>query len=221
MAPLVSPAARSRLSMAVVMSVGLALLYMAFWHQPPSIANALLKASAVAVLAIYAGFQARIFDGRLIAAVLAFGAIGDALLEWRLEVGAVSFLIGHALAMTLYFRNWRPLSFVQRFPAALLVAGSVGLAASLVPPAQMIGVAVYAFFVSGMAASAWTSRFPRDRVALGAALFLASDLLLFARMGALAGAPWIGVAVWVSYIAGQVLICVGVTQALAADRDAR
>ncbi len=202
----------------IMVSLALALIYMAVWHQPPSVALALLKASAVAALAVYAASQARDVDGRLIAVVLSFGALGDALLEWRLEAGAGAFIIGHALAMLLYFRNWRVLTFAARVPAPLLVGASVGLAALLVPPARMTGVAVYAFFVSGMAASAWTSRFPRNRVALGAALFLASDMLIFARMGPLAGQAWVNIAVWVLYIAGQVLICLGVTRTLATGK---
>ena len=212
---------RLRATVPIIASVALALLYMAFWHQPHSLAVPLLKASAVAVLAGYAATQARDFDGRLLAAVLSFGALGDALLEWRLEVGALAFLVGHALAMLLYLRNWRPLNFAQRLSAVLLVAASVGVAASLVPPSKEFGVAVYAFFVSGMAASAWTSRFPRNMVALGAVLFLASDMLIFAHMGPLAEADWVRVAVWVLYIAGQLLICVGVTQKLAPERSKR
>ena len=213
--------ARPHFPLPLIASIVLAALYMVFWREPPSIAGALLKASAVAVLAGYAAVQARDFDGRLLVAVLTFGALGDALLEWRLEAGAGAFIIGHALAMLLYFRNWRALNFVQRMPGPVLVGASVGFAATLVPPSQETGVAIYAFFVSGMAASAWTSRFPRNRVALGAILFLASDMLIFARMGPLADAVWVRVAVWVLYIAGQLLISVGVTQTLAAARRAR
>jgi len=73
-----------------------------------------------------------------------------------------------------------------------------------------------------MAASAWLSRFPRRQVALGAAMFVASDLLIFARMGPLAGvAPgWVGFAVWGLYFAGQALVCVGVVRALTRNGQA-
>jgi uncharacterized membrane protein YhhN len=67
-----------------------------------------------------------------------------------------------------------------------------------------------------MAACARMSRFPRGWVALGALMFLASDLLIFARAGPLAGQAWVGFGVWSLYFAGQALICLGVTQGLAA-----
>jgi len=45
------------------------------------------------------------------------------------------------------------------------------------------GVAVYSLGLALMAATAWTSRFPRFRVGIGAVMFLVSDLLIFGRMG--------------------------------------
>ena len=61
-----------------------------------------------------------------------------------------------------------------------------------------------------MAASAWTSSFPRYRVGLGAVMFVASDLLIFAHMGTLASSPLPGLLIWPLYYFGQFLICVGV-----------
>src|SRR3546814_16245293 len=43
--------------------------------------------------------------------------------------------------------------------------------------------AVYSLFAAAMAAAAWTSRFPRYRTGIGAMLFLASDLFIFAGEG--------------------------------------
>ena len=203
----------SKSQILVVMAIALAALFMAVSHQPPSLANALLKASAVTLLTIYAAIEARSFDGWLLVAILAFGAAGDALLEWRLEIGAAAFIAGHVLAMALYFRNWRPrITFSQRLLAALVVPLSVFIAATLVPVKDMIPVAIYAFFVSGMAASAWTSRFSRYRTGIGAMLFLTSDLLIFARMGPLALSALPGLLIWPLYVAGQVMICVGVVR---------
>ena len=65
-----------------------------------------------------------------------------------------------------------------------------------------------------MAAAAWTSRFPRYLVGTGAMMFLASDLIIFARMGPLAGAVGAGLAIWLLYYAGQVLVTLGVTRVL-------
>ena len=76
------------------------------------------------------------------------------------------------------------------------------------------GVAFYTLGLSLMAATAWTSRFPRFTVGLGALLFLISDLVIFAKMGPLPETFLSGLAVWVPYYGGQRLICVGVVRAL-------
>ena len=70
-------------------------------------------------------------------------------------------------------------------------------------------VALYALALGGMAAAAWSSAFPRYRVGLGAVLFVASDLLIFARMGLLADSPLPSLLIWPLYYFGQFLICVG------------
>ena len=200
----------------LVLGLILAALYPLTWSWPPSLSLALFKGAAVALFAVTAARTACGFDGWLFVTVMAFGALGDVLIEWRQDAGAGAFIGGHVAAMTLYFRNWRPgLTFVRRLAASLFVGACCALAMLLVPPAMTTGVAIYAFFVSGMTASAWTSRFPRDRVALGALLFLASDMLIFARMGPLAAAGWITLAIWVLYVAGQALICIGVKATLA------
>jgi uncharacterized membrane protein YhhN len=68
-----------------------------------------------------------------------------------------------------------------------------------------------------MAASAWISRFPRYLTGIGAMMFLGSDLLIFARLGPLAGSALPGLLIWPLYFAGQVLIAWGVTQTLKQD----
>jgi len=176
------------------------------------------KVAGVGLLAVWCALHARSADGWLIAAVMAFGAIGDMLIEWRLEAGAAAFIVGHVIAMGLYFRNWRPrISFSQRLLAALVVPASVFIAATIVPPDIMTRIAIYTFFVGGMAASAWTSRFPRYRAGIGAMMFLASDLLIFARMGALSGSLLPDLLIWPLYFAGQVLIAYGVVRTLSTD----
>jgi uncharacterized membrane protein YhhN len=179
------------------------------------------KGAGVGLLALWCALQARALDGWLITGVMAFGALGDVLLDAVGQTaGAAAFIVGHGLAMLLYFRNWRPrISFSQRLLAALVVPLSVFIAASLVSQAEMLPIAAYTFFVSGMAASAWTSRFPRYRTGIGAMMFLASDLLIFARMGPLASAGWVTFAIWALYFGGQVLIALGVVNTLVKPRD--
>jgi uncharacterized membrane protein YhhN len=174
------------------------------------------KGAGVALLAVWCAMQARSLDGWLIAAVMAFGALGDVLLETAgLTTGAVAFVAGHVLAMVLYFRNGRPrLTFSQRLLAALVVPLSVFIATTLVAANNMVPIAVYTFFVAGMAASAWTSRFPRYRTGIGAMMFLVSDLLIFAEIGPLSGSPVPGLLIWLLYFGGQVLIAWGVVRTL-------
>ena len=65
-----------------------------------------------------------------------------------------------------------------------------------------------------MVCAAWSSSFNRYRVGLGAVLFLASDLLIFARMGPLATSALPVLLVWPLYYFGQLLICTGVIASL-------
>ena len=176
------------------------------------------KGAGVALLALYAGLSARSVDGWLICAVMALGAAGDVLLGAAgFVVGGGAFLVGHLVAIVLYQRNRRSdLAWPDGLLAAAFVAAVVA-AAFLLPSdrAGAPGVAVYAAGLSCMAASAWLSRFPRNRVALGALMFVASDLLIFARTGPLAGSGWwLGFAIWGLYFAGQLLVCVGVVRDL-------
>ena len=174
------------------------------------------KGAGVGLLALLAASQARNLDGWLLAGLLAFGALGDILLVGSMTAGAIAFMIGHVIAVWLFLRNRRPrLSMSQRALALLVIPASV-LIAWLLPAdrAQAIGVAVYALFVAAMAATAWASRFPRYVTGIGAMMFLASDLIIFARMGPIAGAAWAGTLIWLLYYAGQVLITLGVTRVL-------
>jgi uncharacterized membrane protein YhhN len=80
--------------------------------------------------------------------------------------------------------------------------------------AQAPNIALYALALGAMAAGAWASVFPRYRVGAGAALFLLSDLLLFAEMGPLQGSIVPQILVWPVYYLGQLLIATGVAQTL-------
>jgi len=192
--------------------------YIAAWSlalpQPLELA---WKGTGVGLLAVYAALQARDRNGWLLTAVMTLGFLGDVLLGVQFIVGAVAFLIGHVVAIGLYLTNRRPaLTGSQRALALLLVPAAVVIA-FLLPAdrAAAPGVAFYTLGLSLMAATAWTSRFPRFTVGLGALMFLVSDLVIFAKMGPLPDTFLTGLAVWVPYYGGQLLICVGVAGALA------
>jgi len=166
------------------------------------------KGAGVALLGVYALLRHKGADSRLIAAVMTLGALGDVAIEILLEAGAGFFLIGHLVAIALYLRHRR----------AVLVPTqkAAGLALLVLTPVAAWGLtrdlaaAGYALGLGAMAAAAWTSSFPRYRVGLGAVLFVASDLLIFARMGPLAASALPGLLVWPLYYFGQVLIATGV-----------
>lgn len=170
------------------------------------------KGAGVALLALWARIGADTLDKKLIAAALALGALGDVLLETHgLTTGALAFVAGHVVATILFVRNRRgPLWH------AGLIAAAVAFAAWWLPAdrSAATGVAIYALALGTMAGTARISRFPERIVALGAILFVLSDLLIFARMGSLANSPIPGLLIWPTYFAGQALIAWGVVTTL-------
>ncbi|WP_052072008.1 lysoplasmalogenase family protein [Sphingopyxis sp. MWB1] len=187
----------------------------------------LWKASGVALLAAWAAVNARgdkaaMLDGRLIAAALACGALGDWLLDARGMVqGGAAFAVGHGVAIFLYWRNRRAaLAPSQRalvgltVPLALVIVWALARGA---PPELAAAAIGYTAIVAVMAAAAWASRFPRYRTGVGAMLFLLSDLIIFAGEGG-AMAPdlraWL---VWPLYFGGQALIAWGVVSSLSRE----
>ena len=176
----------------------------------------LWKGAGVGFLAIYALRRVRGFEGRLIAVVMAFGALGDMLIELDLILGAGAFLIGHCFAIILYLRHRRPeTAFSQKLFAILLVPITVFVAWSLpFDRAEAPGIAIYTAFLAVMAATAWTSEFPRYRVGIGALLFIISDLFIFSRSGFLQNSVIPDWTVWPIYYVGQFLIATGVVRAL-------
>ncbi|VAW00868.1 FIG028593: membrane protein [hydrothermal vent metagenome] len=178
------------------------------------------KGAGVGFLSIYALRRVAGFDGKLIAAVMAFGALGDILIELDMILGAVAFLIGHCIAITLYLRHRRPrTSFSQKIFAILLVPITVFIAWSLpFDRGEALGIAIYSAFLAAMAAMAWTSRFPRYRVGTGVIFFVVSDLLIFSRVGFLQNSDIPMWGVWPLYFAGQFLIATGVVRTLRTEK---
>ena len=186
--------------------------YATHWITVAPAADVIWKGAGVGLLALWAALQARDTDGWLIAAALALGATGDVLLETHgLTIGAVAFLAGHVVAATLYLRN-RSGPIWQAGVIALAV-----IATAWILPADRSaapGIALYAAGLGTMFGTAAISRFPQGSVGLGAALFVLSDLLLFGRMGPMAGSALPDLLIWPTYFAGQALIAWGVVRSL-------
>ena len=172
------------------------------------------KGAGVALLAAYAWLHHPSRNAHLIALVMALGAVGDMLLELYFTAGAAAFFLGHLAAIALYLRHRREHPTASQKAAAVATLIGVPLISWQLTHAPE--VAFYALSLAGMAASAWLSNFPRYRVGLGAMMFVASDLQIFARMGPLAGSSVADLLIWPLYYFGQFLICTGVVTTLRA-----
>lgn len=178
----------------------------------PELFLMLVKGAAVGSLAIYAFLRHGGPDARLLGWALVAAALGDMGMQYDIAVGGMLFLLFHLFAVMLFMRHRRP---------ALSPSQSwlVGVTFCLTPliawllPADREGawqVGLYGAALGAMAASAWASSFPRYRVGAGAMLFVASDLLIFAQMGPLAGHFLPEFMVWPLYYLGVLLIATGV-----------
>lgn len=175
-----------------------------------------LKGAGVALLAVYAFRRGVGMDGLLLTTYLAFGALGDVLIEIAITYGGAAFFAGHIAAIAMFLRNRReaPTGSQRAAGAALLLLTPV--LCWLLSGSYEVGL--YGLALGGMAAGAWMSRFPRYRVGTGAVLFVISDLLIFSEMGNINLAPLPHYLIWPLYFVGQLLIAVGVVQTLLADR---
>lgn len=182
------------------------------WTAFPEIYLIPVKGAAAALLGVYAFVRHSGPDVRLLVWALGMAALGDMAMEVDPQIGGLLFFGYHVLALGIFLRHRRPgLAGSQKWLAA-----SVFLLTPLIAwlLAGELPVAFYALALGAMAASAWASSFPRYRVGAGAMLFVASDLLIFARMGPLADGFMAEVMIWPIYYLGLFLITTGVVQSL-------
>ena len=177
---------------------------------------ALWKGAGVGFLAVYAAHRGRGREGALLAVVMTLCALADVVLEFSFLFGGGIFAVAHLVAIALYLSNRREAPTISQNAAglALLVFTPVLAAMLTYPLDNWFLVALYALVVGGMAATAWTSRFPRYRVGTGAVLFVISDLVIFAREAGHLPTEWAEWLVWPLYYGGQFLIATGVVQTL-------
>jgi uncharacterized membrane protein YhhN len=178
----------------------------------PDIYEWAIKGAGAAFLAIYALTRHQGRDARQIAVVMAFGALGDVLIELDLVWGALAFLLGHLIAIQLYLRHHRTVLSPSQKLAGLSFLVLIPLIAFFLPVDRSAapGLALYATGLGAMTAAAWSSTFSRYRVGIGAVMFAVSDLLIFSRMGPLSGSVLPDFLIWPLYYFGQFLICIGV-----------
>ncbi|MEM7778963.1 MAG: lysoplasmalogenase family protein [Pseudomonadota bacterium] len=178
----------------------------------------LLKGAGVGFLSIYAMRRAPGLDGKLLAFALALSAMADMALEISLIAGGALFAASHAVAIGLYLRNRRERTVMsQRMLAFALVIAAPVISYYL---SGRTDIGVYGAVLGAMAAAAWTSRFPRYRVGIGAMLFVVSDWLIFSQEGPLDLGILPDLLIWPLYFIAQVMIATGVTQTLRGERVA-
>jgi YhhN family len=180
------------------------------------------KGASVGLLALFAALNAKSLDGWLLTTVLVLSAVSDMLIVTIGSIeGGIAFMVADAIAITLYARNLAHPFFSLRSVAALTLVPLASLFSYVIVTdrAEAPNIAIFVTPLAAMTAFAWLSRFPRHLTAFGATLILLSDLLIFTRQGPLVGIPWLSYAVWLSYFAGEVMVCVGVVSVLTSSRD--
>jgi uncharacterized membrane protein YhhN len=176
--------------------------YFTHWMDLAGWPKVVWKGSGVGLLAVWAFSQGRPWIGL----VLAVEALGDVLLETSgLIVGAVPFLLGHILALGFYLQSRRGPFYVP-----VLTAVGVSLAAYLL--SGDAGVAFYALALGAMMGAALNSGFARATLGAGAVLLVASDLLIFSKLGPIGHTEFADLLIWPTYFIGQALIAWGVVR---------
>lgn len=207
-------------------SVALSILYYLIADQPlgevfvlPGLYEILLKGSCVMLLALYAFRRAPGLDGALIGVALALSACADMALEIDFLVGGAFFAMSHAVAIYVYLRNRRERVTISQWLFAIAIFIATPAMTWLL--SERVEVIAYSLFLGAMAAMAWTSRFPRYRVGIGAVLFVVSDWLIFSEMGSFNLGELPRLLVWPLYYSGQLMIATGVVQTLRGERTPR
>lgn len=198
-------------------SLAFGLTYPLSWQfDMPELLSIVWKMGGVGLLTGYALRRHHSGEFLLLAAVMAFWALGDGLLELDMIWGAIAFATGHVVAIGLFLRHRRVKPTRSQMLLAIAVFVLAPDIAYFLPGDRSFGIqaAVYTLFVAAMAGCAWNSNFPRYRVGLGAMAFVASDLLIFARAGVLAEAGWVSLAIWMLYYGGVLMIATGVVTTL-------
>ena len=204
-------------------SVAVAILFCALrLTRVPELWLLALPGAATGLLGLYAVLQHAGRDSRHLAAMMAVAAVRDVAFQIDLAVSALVFFVYHLLAISLYLRHPREHATATQKAAALAMLLITPALAWLLPADRGLepAVALYGLALGGMASSAWMSAFPRYRVGIGAALLLASDLVVIAGLGPLAGQQLPDALTWPLYYVGQLLITVGVVQTLRSNNAA-
>ncbi len=201
----------------LLLAAAAAVLYAFMVFQAPSWRRTAVKTISVVLLAALAWLE---HGPLLLVAALVFGAAGDAFLsrdgERAFLAGLASFLVAHLLYIALFVVAGAGVALFGAEPwrmvAALVVILFAGAMAGFLWPAlpseMRAPVAAYVVAIAVMGIAALSVR--GIGVALGAALFIASDAILATEKFRLDPASpqrrWMSPAVWVLYWTAQATI---------------
>mgnify|MGYP003138206045 CR=1 FL=1 len=194
----------------------LALAYLfAGWLPVAYPATVALKASGILLLAVYAARQ----NAYLLAMALAFSAIGDAMLALeplRMTLGIAAFGLAHLLYGTLFLRKLRgagvrspwgvPLAFIILvYGAFILYWFQPGMGDLRIPATLYNGIILVMAVLAVLSKARWLA-------VTGALLFVGSDTLIALDLFRDYDPAWRGPAVWISYVAAQFCLTLGLVR---------
>lgn len=170
--------------------------------------------ASVGTLALYALLTARDLNGWLLTAVMLISATSDVLLVIiGRDFGAMCFVVADFIAILLYYRNFRTKVGVSSLLGVAFFVAAIAALSYILPAnrSEAIIIAIFVVPLATMTAFSFLTHFPLKFVGLGTVMILASDLLIFGRMGPLNGLAGLTEAIWLCYFMGEVLVVVGVT----------
>lgn len=186
--------------------------YIAYWVSIPPMIDVIWKGSGVALLAAWAFANRENWIG----SVLAFGALGDVLLETHgLVAGAVAFMTGHFMATGFYWTRSK-IRGRKAIVTPIILISITALASFFITQDPL--ATFYGAVLGLMAGIAMISVYPV--AALGTLSFIVSDLFLFGALANPESKTFFGAFVWPTYFAAQALVAWGVVRVRRAVRRA-
>lgn len=198
---------------AALLSALAAAVFLLLEPGPTTAASVVAKVASVSLLALVAARR----GAAGLAVALALSSVGDLFLEWDRQglfvAGLSAFLLAHLVYIALFVRGSRRPAAVTpaRAGAAFAVFAGGALVAAWIWPGLgplQVPVAAYMAVLLTMGVAAQLGRFGTPLVAVGAALFVASDSMIgisaFKRPFA-----WSGTLIWCAYYLAQAAITAG------------
>ena len=199
----------------LVASVLLALV--TTWLQSSRLADPYLMGLAAGpfvLLAIYAALRQRGRDTGLLAAMVGLEGLGWALATLSPDFAVMALWLAFLAGLSLFLQHRVTAPQVdRRIAAAALLLGTPVLCVA----AGGMAMLVLGLALGAMAASAWISTFPRERVGAGGLLIVAGMLMAMIDTGGIeASGRWLALAAWPVAYLGNLVLATGVTGELRA-----